>query len=121
MNGLNILPSYTDYFRLNAVTTALNTSIVWIGQFFAGPPGGFVADRYGRKWAMIFASVINIVAAVVQTTSQNLAMFIIARFLIGIGSGIAFAQVPGWVSEVAAWKHRGLTNGLFNCSYLIGE
>jgi len=120
MNGLNILPSYTDYFNLDPVTTALNTSIVWIGQFFAGPPGGFVADRYGRKWAMIFASATNIIAATLQTTSQNLTMFIIARFLIGIGSGIAFAQVPGWVSEVAAWKHRGLTNGLFNCSYLIG-
>ncbi|ORY16575.1 sugar transporter [Clohesyomyces aquaticus] len=120
MNGLNILETYTNYFHLNTVTTALNTSIVWMGQFFAGPPGGWVADRYGRKWAMFFAAMTNIIAATLQTASQNMAMFIISRFLIGIGSGVAFAQVPGYVSEVAAWKRRGLTNGLFNCSYLIG-
>ena len=41
LNGLNILPSYTDYFNLNAATTGLNTASVFIGGFFgpiaAGP------------------------------------------------------------------------------------
>lgn len=33
LNGLNILPSYTDYFDLNAATTGLNTASVFIGVF----------------------------------------------------------------------------------------
>jgi len=36
LNGLNILPSYTDYFVLNAATTGLNTASVFIGGIF-GP------------------------------------------------------------------------------------
>jgi len=36
LNGLNILPSYTDYFELTAATTGLNTASVFIGGFF-GP------------------------------------------------------------------------------------
>ncbi len=70
---------------------------------------------------MLFAAVINIIGSILQAAAQNIPMFIVARLLIGIGSGVAFAQVPGYVAEVAAVWYRGLSNGLFNVSYLIGK
>lgn len=47
LNGLNILPSYTDYFNLNAATTGLNTASVFIGGFFAPIFSGVMTDRLG--------------------------------------------------------------------------
>ena len=31
LNGLNILPSYTDYFNLTPATTGLNTASIFMG------------------------------------------------------------------------------------------
>jgi hypothetical protein len=53
MNGLNILPSYTDYFTLNTTTLALNTASVWMGSTIAGVAFAKVPDWVGRKWALL--------------------------------------------------------------------
>lgn len=50
LNGLNILPSYTDYFHLNSATTGLNTASVFIGGFLGPLISGIVADRLGRRY-----------------------------------------------------------------------
>jgi MFS family permease len=53
LNGLNILPSYTEYFNLNAATTGLNTASVFIGGFFGPMVAGVMADRLGRRPAYV--------------------------------------------------------------------
>jgi MFS family permease len=91
-NGLNILPSYTDYFSLTTTTLALNTSSVWLGGCVGGLFYGYVADAIGRKNAMLFAAGFTIFSAILQAASQNIAMFVIARIFIGFGtcaSGVA--------------------------------
>jgi MFS family permease len=84
---LNILPSYTDYFSLTTVTLALNTSSVWIGGALAGLFYGRVTDIIGRRQALLWAAVLTIFAAILQAASQNIPMFVVARILIGFGTG----------------------------------
>ncbi|KAL5330311.1 hypothetical protein ACEPPN_003837 [Leptodophora sp. 'Broadleaf-Isolate-01'] len=52
MNGLNILPSYTDYFELNTTTKALNTASVYLGGCFVcmfyGPT--YLAETLPLNW-----------------------------------------------------------------------
>ena len=71
LNGLNILPSYTDYFHLNAATTGLNTASVFIGGFFGPMFGGVAADRLGRRPAIFWGSVVTIVGIILQTAAQS--------------------------------------------------
>lgn len=93
MNGLNILPSYTDYFHLNTTTTALNTASVWVGGCVV-LVYSTVPDWIGRKWALFYGAVISIIGVVIQTAAQNVGMFVFARFLIGFGTGATSIAVP---------------------------
>jgi predicted MFS family arabinose efflux permease len=85
-NGLNILPSYTDYFSLTTTTLALNTSSVWLGGCLTGFFYGLVTDAIGRKNALLLAAIITIFGVILQTASQNIAMFVIARIIIAFGT-----------------------------------
>lgn len=84
---MNILPSYTEYFHLNTTTTSLNTSAVWLGGAISGICYGYVVDAIGRKPALFWAALLTIFAAILQAAAQNVAMFVVARILIGFGTG----------------------------------
>ncbi|KAJ5388910.1 hexose carrier protein, partial [Penicillium cosmopolitanum] len=74
LNGLNILPLYTDYFELNNVTKGLNTASVSIGGFIGPLVSGIAADRLGRRPAIFWGSCLTILGIIVQTAAQNIAM-----------------------------------------------
>lgn len=112
MNGLNILPTYTDYFTLTTATLALNTASVWMGSvlsvFYAKVP-----DWVGRKWALFFGAVITIIGVVLQTASQNIAMFVVARIIIGFGTGASSIAGPVYLAETLPVRYRAWGLGIF--------
>lgn len=112
MSGLNILPAYNDYFALTNATTALNTATVYIGQVLPCFFYGAVSDRLGRKNAMAIAAVVTIVAVVLQTAAQNVAMFAVSRIIIGIGNGATAIAGPVWLSECLPHRWRAWGLGL---------
>lgn len=107
MNGLNILPSYTNYFHLTTATLALNTSSVWLGGFIS-LLFGKVPDQIGRKPAMFWAAVLTLIAVFLQAAAQNIAMFVCARILIGAGTGASAIAAPVYLAETLPMKWRGL-------------
>lgn len=54
-NGLNILPSYTNYFQLDDATTGLQTASVFIGGILAPLFWGQVTDAVGRRVSLFLA------------------------------------------------------------------
>ncbi|KAJ4346928.1 uncharacterized protein N0V89_010861 [Didymosphaeria variabile] len=95
LNGLNILPSYTDYFNLNPATTGLNTGSVFIGGFFGPMVSGIMSDRLGRRPTIFWGCLLTIVGIIIQTAAQNIAMFVVARIILGFGSIVA--ESPRWL------------------------
>ncbi|KAH8664741.1 hexose transporter [Xylariales sp. PMI_506] len=121
MSGLNILPSYSDYFQLNTTTTGLNTAAMWIGQIlgcFAVQP---IPDRYGRKSVIWIASFVLFVGIILQASSQNIAMFVISRIIVGFGAGFADTAVPTLLVELLPTQQRGRVMGLFFSCYYVGS
>ena len=88
MNGLLILPVYSEYFKLNTATEGLNNAAMWMG----GIVGAFlmqpVPDYFGRRKAIYIASAVTIIGVILQAAAQNIPMFVIARFIVGVGSAI---------------------------------
>ena len=120
LNGLNILPSYTDYFHLNAATTGLNTASVFIGGFFGPLFSGVMADRLGRRPAIFWGSCITLVGVLLQTAAQNIAMFVVARIVLGFGSAVSGIAAGVYLSETFASRWRAWGVGLLNDFYYVG-
>ncbi|KAK3312743.1 MFS sugar transporter-like protein [Apodospora peruviana] len=120
MNGLNILPSYSDYFQLNTTTTSLNTSTLYLGGCIAGFVWGAVTDAIGRRPSLFWAAVLTVMAVALQTAAQNVAMFVFARILIGFGTTASAITGPAYLAETLPWKSRAWGLGIFNDFYYVG-
>ncbi|KAH8688312.1 general substrate transporter [Ilyonectria robusta] len=121
MNGLLILPSYSEYFHLTTATEGLNNAASWMG----GIVGAFlmqpIPDYFGRRRAILVASVITAVGIILQAAAQNIAMFIIARFIVGMGSAISNGAAPTLLGELLPAHKRGRVLGLFFSCFYVGS
>lgn len=121
MNGLLILPSYSEYFGLTTTLEGLNNAAMWmggiIGCFFAQP----LPDILGRRRAILVGCIVTIVGIVLQAAAQHIAMFVVSRILIGIGSSIANLTAPTLLGELLAPKGRARVLGLFYSCYFVGS
>ncbi|KAG0650172.1 Lactose permease [Hyphodiscus hymeniophilus] len=120
LNGLNILPSYTDYFNLNAATTGLNTASVFIGGALGPIFSGVIADRIGRRPAIFWGSVITLLGVLLQTAAQNIAMFVVARIILGFGSALSGIAGGVYLSETFPSRWRAWGVGMLNNFYYVG-
>ncbi|KAJ5097840.1 hypothetical protein N7532_004841 [Penicillium argentinense] len=96
LNGLNILPTYTYYFRLNDVTTGLKNASVFIGGILGPLVSGPAADRLGRRPTIFWGSCITIIGIILQTAAQNVVMFVVARIVLGFGNAITGIAVESF-------------------------
>ena len=125
MGNINGYKQYREYFNFDPENGAPGNGLPFaigplgnlIGALFAGP----VNDLKGRKWGMFSGALILCIFAIVQATSQNLAQFMAARFMLGFGSAIAFTGGAIYTVEMSPPHLRGHLTGLFNCYYYIGS
>ncbi|CAL5865983.1 uncharacterized protein PFLUO_LOCUS190 [Penicillium psychrofluorescens] len=120
--GLLSLPSWTETFpRINTETTtgavkAENSKIqgtvvalYTLGCFFGSLACLKIGDPLGRRRTIMLGAAINIVGALLQSSSFSLAQLIVGRLVSGIGFGALTATAPNWQSECSRADHRGST------------
>ena len=64
-------------------------------------------DSVGRRKTIMIGAFINLIGAVLQTASQNLAMVLVGRILAGWAVGLMSMSVPVYQTECAHPKNRG--------------
>ncbi|KAL4875014.1 general substrate transporter [Aspergillus karnatakaensis] len=118
-------PSFTAYFGLdtandaNALEGAMN-GLFQAGGLFGTLISSWAADKYGRCKAIFAYTVVTVIGGALQAGSVHIAMFLVARFMTGLGIGGLLMLVPLWQSEVSPPGHRGLLVGLHGVSILLG-
>jgi MFS family permease len=63
----------------DSYTVGLITSLLLVGAFFGQPASGYLADKYGRRKAIIFGCCVFILGGTIQTAAQNIDMMMAGR------------------------------------------
>lgn len=121
MNGLLILPSYSEYFHLTTATEGLNNAAAWMGGILGAFLMQPIPDSFGRRHAIYIASAVTAIGIVLQAAAQNVAMFVIARIIVGIGSAISNGAAPTLLGELLPPRNRSRILGLFFSCYYVGS
>jgi len=121
MNGLQTVDNWENYFKPSPSMRGLLNAIMSVGSMCAIPISPWMADWRGRRVAIIIGVMIMFVGVALQTASVNIAMFIVARFLIGFGVSIAHGAAPLLVTELAHYQHRARITSLYNTTWYIGS
>ncbi|CAO2655029.1 Nn.00g117620.m01.CDS01 [Neocucurbitaria sp. VM-36] len=91
-----------------------------LGSILAVPIAPWINQKYGRRFSVMLGSLIMVVGALLQGFAQHIAMYIIARMLLGVG--ILFCIIAGsaLIGELGYPKERPFLTSLFNASYFLG-
>jgi sugar porter (SP) family MFS transporter len=87
-----------------------------VGSLLAGWP----ADKFGRKATLLWIGILYFVGAVGSGLAPNVAAFIVARVIGGLGIGISTVVAPMYISEIAPPKYRGRLAGMFQFNIVFG-
>ena len=115
-------PFYELYFDIShsplmqgvAMTTAL------IGCLVGAMVAGAAADKYGRKPLLMTSAVLFTVSAIATGLFNDFTLFNIARFVGGIGIGVASALAPMYIAEVSPAEIRGRMVSLNQMTIVLG-
>lgn len=105
---------------MNASQTSEIVSILSAGTFFGALLSAPVADMIGRRWAMIFHSVVFSFGVILQTIATAIPLFVAGRFFAGLGVGLLSANIPLYQSETAPKWIRGAIVGCYQWAITIG-
>ena len=115
-------PFYELYFGISdspllqgvAMTTAL------VGCLVGAMVAGAAADRYGRKPLLTTSAVLFTVSAIATGLFNDFILFNIARFIGGVGIGVASAMAPMYIAEVSPADIRGRMVSLNQMTIVLG-
>jgi MFS family permease len=94
---------------------------MWMGGIFGAVLMQPIPDYFGRRKAIYIASAVTVVGVILQAAAQNIAMFVIARFIVGVGSAISNGAAPTLLGELLPPRQRGRLLGLFFSCYYVGS
>jgi MFS family permease len=110
-------PGFLSYFNLvtdpaygNSIEGAIN-GVFFAGEFFGAVLVMTICDRIGRKKTATVACILSIIGGALQAGSVKIAMFLVARFITGVGIGTVVIVTPIYQAEISPAKSRGLFVG----------
>jgi DHA1 family multidrug resistance protein-like MFS transporter len=87
-------------------------------------PAAWVADRFGRKWAIVPAGVLVAAALLLMATAGDNQTFVAAALLLAIGTATIGPAPAAYVADIAPPDLRGLAMGLYrsagDAGFLLG-
>lgn len=120
LNGLVTLNSFIQYFpqidtvntqgaqlARNATLQGTVVAVYEVGGAFGGILCFFLATTLGRKKVIFYATVLQLIGGVLQTSAFHVAQLAVGRVLTGVGMGAYTATIPMWICECISAAHRG--------------
>ncbi len=94
-------------FELSAAMKGFAASSALLACIFGAGFAGALSDRLGRKKVLILSALLFLLSAIGTALPQNLAQFIIFRFMGGLAVGAASMTSPMYIAEISPARIRG--------------
>lgn len=107
-------------FNLSKLGTGFNVGAILVGCAVGAFLAGRLADRIGRRTVMMIAAVLFILSALGTGAADTSAIFILARFVGGLGVGAASVLSPVYISEVTPANIRGRLSSVQQIMIITG-
>src|ERR1700761_1275725 len=110
----------TQQFSLSDSQLGFTVAIALWGTVVGSMTSGILGQRIGSRAALRVMAVLYVLSAIGCAFAPTWMVFIIARFLGGLGIGGSSVLGPVYIAELAPAKWRGRLVGMFQINIVIG-
>ena len=111
-------------FGLSAGGIGLVFTVMSVVNLVLIAPASLVADRAGRKWAIVPAGLVVAAGLLLVAGSGTLALFVVGGVVLSIGTAMSGPAPAAYVADISPPDQRGLGMGLYRTAgdfgFLIG-
>lgn len=97
--GLTADPTASNYSYTASIIGAIN-GLLSAGGVFGSCFMAWMSEARGRKPSLVVATLVTLVGCILQAASVHIAMFLVARFVTGLGAGQLYGCT--WI-QVLIW------------------
>ncbi|KAJ5846970.1 hypothetical protein N7534_010639 [Penicillium rubens] len=128
IGGVLVMPGFKQTYRLENISevdaanlSANIVSTLQAGCFFGALAASPIAEKWGRRMALMGAAIVSVIGIAMQTAaSGHIEAMYIGRLICGFGVGAASMINPLYVSENAPRAIRGGLTGLYQLFITMG-
>ncbi|KAJ5475719.1 hypothetical protein N7539_008006 [Penicillium diatomitis] len=92
-----------------------------LGAIISLPFVPYLNQLVGRRWTIMFGSCVSLVGALLQGFSNGVAMYVVARMILGFGIPFCIVAGSSLLGELGHPRERPILTSLFNSSYYMGQ
>eukprot|EP01135_Chromosphaera_perkinsii_P005316 Nk52_evm4s340 gene=Nk52_evmTU4s340 len=112
ISGIIVMEGFMDKFQIdtsNGDTTEVSwlVSSLLLAASISSVFAGSVADRFGRHWCLILATVVFFISCALQAGAETFALLLGGRVFSGFAVGVLSVVVPMYIAEIAPTSVRG--------------
>src|SRR5689334_9876851 len=105
---------------LSPLLVEIVTSWVTLGALAGSLAAGEIADRLGRRKALLAAAALFAAGAAVEALAPGVVILVAGRLLVGFGVGVAAVAAPLYAAELAPAEQRGRFVSAYQLAITIG-
>jgi len=107
-------------FSLSPSLKGWAVSCAILGCIIGATIAGYVADKIGRKKALIITAFLFAISAIGCLMAPDFTLLVIARIIGGVGVGAASMLSPLYISEISPAEKRGSLVSLYQLGIVLG-
>ncbi|KAM4637035.1 solute carrier family 2, facilitated glucose transporter member 1-like [Discoglossus pictus] len=116
---------YEDCLSLRSLTLlwSLTVSVLAFGAAISSLGVAMLADKYGRRTAIVMTNLFSLIAVLLMGISKSLEsieLLIFGRFTMGLFCGLTMTLIPLYIQEVSPTPLRGAFSTMHQLSYATG-
>lgn len=108
------------YWALSDLQHGFTISIALIGTVTGAFLGRLPADKLGRKTSLVIIAIIFLIGSLGTAFTTSWYLFVILRFIGGLGVGASSVIAPIYISEISPAAARGRLVILFQFNIVLG-